>query len=78
MDKTCRIFYTRLDEEGLSIVDSIKFSSHEGTVRTVCTTTEEQPKIITAGQDNFLKVWDCTTGRNISKIRGFHSHVALR
>ena len=77
MDKSCSILYTRVDEEGISIVDKVRLEGHEGTVRTVCSTPEDKPRIISAGQDALVKVWDASSGKLSARIRGNHSHVQM-
>lgn len=77
MNQTCKILYTEVDDEGVNLTESLDLEGHEGTVRTVCITVEDNPKAISAGQDSFLKVWDSSAGHLISQIRGYHSHVNL-
>lgn len=75
MNQTCKILYTEVDDEGVNLTESLELEGHEGTVRTVCITVEDNPKVVSAGQDNFLKIWDSSAGNLISNIRGYHSHV---
>lgn len=75
MDKTVKILYTRVEDDGLFIDDQITLEGHDGTVRTVCTTVEDNPRVISAGQDQWLKIWDANEGRLASQIKGQHTHV---
>lgn len=79
MDKTVKILYTKLGvDSNLSITDSVSLEGHDGTIRTVCSTVEQTPKIISAGQDSYIKVWDSSTSRLVANIKGHHSHVACK
>ena len=74
MDKTVKILYTRLGpDSSLSIADSVTLEGHEGTIRTVCSTVEQTPKIVSAGQDSHVRVWDSSTARLSACIKGHHS-----
>lgn len=77
MDRTCKLLYTQVADEGISISGDLLLEEHDGTVRTVCSTVEEVPKLVSGGQDSYLKVWDTTTGNLISNIKGNHTHVQL-
>lgn len=75
MDRTLKLFYTHVDDSGLSLTKHSLLEGHEGTIRTVCTTADPVPLIISAGQDSYVRIWDSSQARLQSQIKGFHSHI---
>lgn len=75
MDKTLKLFYTHVDEGGLSLTKSALLEGHEGIIRTVCTTSDSVPLIVSGGQDSYIRIWDSNQARLSSQIKGHHSHM---
>lgn len=75
MDKSLNLLQLSHEEDGLTITDTIKLGGHDGIIRSVCIDSSEIPKVISAGQDSQLKIWDSSTSQLFAQIKGFHSHV---